>query len=62
MFELKSSQAGGLLQRRIVLTTLSDDVELQDLAIASSTGAPTLLTATISIAGDDAPSRSPNLR
>jgi hypothetical protein len=33
-----------------------------DFAIASSTGALTLLTRTISIAGDDAPSRSPNLR
>src|SRR4051812_17045361 len=30
---------------------------LIDLAIASSKGAPTLLTVTISIAGDDAPSR-----
>ena len=33
-----------------------------DLAIASSTGAPTLLTATISIAGDDAPSQVAYLR
>jgi hypothetical protein len=30
-----------------------------DLAMASSTGAPTLLTATVSIAGDDAALRWP---